>query len=93
VLDRTNFYSEMGGQVSDTGLMMDEANESDFVVQNVKKSGPFILHVGLLQRGEIKVGDQLGLNYHEEVNPLTIYYTHCAAPPCDHEQPHRHPSA
>ena len=66
VLDRTNFYAEMGGQVADTGLMADNADEVDFVVQNVKKSGPYILHVGLLQRGNIKVGDQLSLLYHGE---------------------------
>ncbi len=67
VLDRTSFYSEMGGQVADTGLMMDDADTTDFVVQNVKKSGPYALHIGLLQRGEIKVGAVLNLDYHGEV--------------------------
>lgn len=66
VLDKTNFYSEMGGQVADTGLMIDDADQTDFVVQNVRKSGPYALHIGLLQRGTIKVGDVLTLSYHGE---------------------------
>lgn len=67
MLDKTNFYSEMGGQVADTGLMMDDADTTDFVVKDVRKFASYALHVGLLQRGAIKVGDQLTLNYHGEV--------------------------
>jgi alanyl-tRNA synthetase len=67
VLDRTNFYAEMGGQVADTGLMLNNATDTDFVVQNVKKCGPFALHIGVLQSGELKVGSELTLDYHSEV--------------------------
>eukprot|EP00048_Salpingoeca_helianthica_P014617 m.222602 g.222602 ORF g.222602 m.222602 type:complete len:947 (-) comp16065_c0_seq1:230-3070(-) len=66
VLDRTNFYAEMGGQVADTGLLLNDATDTDFVVQNVKKCGPFALHIGVLQSGALKVGDELTLNYHSE---------------------------
>lgn len=66
VLDRTNFYSEMGGQIADTGLLLNDATDTDFVVQNVKKCGPFVLHIGVLQSGDLKVGSELTLNYNSE---------------------------
>ena len=56
VLDKTPFYAEMGGQVTDHGIIsMDGAV---FAVQNVQKdkAGKF-LHHGVMESGELKKGD------------------------------------
>ncbi|WP_312637059.1 alanine--tRNA ligase [Oscillibacter sp.] len=56
VLDKTPFYAEMGGQVTDRGtISMDGAV---FAVHNVQKdkAGKF-LHHGVMESGELKKGD------------------------------------
>jgi alanyl-tRNA synthetase len=54
VLDATNFYAEAGGQVYDTGLL--ETPSGCLQVDNVQAKG-FVLHVGTVVSGEVKVGD------------------------------------
>ncbi len=56
VLDKTPFYAEMGGQVSDHGTIT--VGEAVFAVSNVQKdkAGKY-LHHGRLLSGEIKVDD------------------------------------
>ena len=58
VLDKTPFYAEMGGQVADHGTVT--AGESVFRVTNVQKdkAGKF-LHYGVMESGELKVGDEV----------------------------------
>ena len=56
VLDQTTFYAEMGGQVADHGRIT--SGGSVFQVQDVQKNkGGKFLHTGVLQSGELKVGD------------------------------------
>jgi alanyl-tRNA synthetase len=43
ILDKTPFYAESGGQVSDTGTIT--IDNSDYEVKDVKKSGSAILHI------------------------------------------------
>lgn len=57
VLDRTPFYGEAGGQVGDTGVLIGPENE--FAVQNTLRGGDFILHVGHLRRGQLRIGDRV----------------------------------
>ncbi|MFN0053498.1 MAG: alanine--tRNA ligase [Planctomycetales bacterium] len=57
VLDRTPFYGEAGGQVGDTGVL--ENDLCTFAVQDTQRHGGFIVHIGHLRRGELKVGDRL----------------------------------
>ncbi len=55
ILDKTNFYAEMGGQVGDTGELHSDAN-AVFVVDTTRSVGPYVLHIGHLKTGKIQVG-------------------------------------
>jgi alanyl-tRNA synthetase len=57
VLDHTPFYAESGGQVGDTGLLVNGAAE--FQVADTQKVGSAYAHIGRVTRGEIKIGDRL----------------------------------
>ncbi|QCI22846.1 alanine--tRNA ligase [Buchnera aphidicola] len=54
-LDKTTFYGESGGQIGDIGYLYSE--KSSFVVENTKKYGNTIGHIGKLISGEIAVDD------------------------------------
>lgn len=56
LLDKTPFYAESGGQVSDTGLI--STPDSTFAVGKVAKTdeGHF-LHMGVVEEGTLRVGD------------------------------------
>lgn len=75
ILDRTNFYAEQGGQIYDIGLMIkeekndagDSMNEdTEFEVNDVKFQGGYVVHIGKIVIGELKVGDQLSLQLDEQ---------------------------
>ncbi|HEX4052836.1 MAG TPA: alanine--tRNA ligase [Tepidisphaeraceae bacterium] len=55
ILDRTNFYAEMGGQVGDRGLLASASMSFD--VQTTRAVGGYILHIGRVRSGKISVGD------------------------------------
>ena len=55
ILDKTNFYSEMGGQVGDAGELV--ATAGTFDVQTTRNIGGFVLHIGRIRSGKIAVGD------------------------------------
>ena len=57
VLDRTPFYAESGGQVSDTGVISGEAVIS--VDSVVKTEDGHYLHIGTVDRGTVKKGDKV----------------------------------
>src|SRR5690606_36234498 len=57
VLDRTPFYAESGGQVGDAGIL--EWQGGAFAVEDTRKEGENHLHMGRLERGSIKVGEQV----------------------------------
>jgi alanyl-tRNA synthetase len=46
VLDKTQFYAEGGGQVSDTGFLASEDGTVVFNVTDVRKIGKLIFHIG-----------------------------------------------
>jgi len=58
ILDATNFYGESGGQKFDTGFMTSAAGD-EFEVSDVRSKKPYIFHVGTLQTGSIKIGDEM----------------------------------
>merc|ERR1711976_1108732 len=55
ILDKTPFYAESGGQVGDTGIIFNE--NFSFRVKDTKKIEKCFLHIGVLEKGIIKVGD------------------------------------
>jgi alanyl-tRNA synthetase len=57
LLDKTNFYAEMGGQVGDRGEI--RAETAIFDVEGTKSVGGYVLHVGRLRSGKLKVGDSV----------------------------------
>jgi alanyl-tRNA synthetase len=57
VLDRTNFYAEMGGQVGDAGVLASASTNMTFDVATTRAVGNYILHIGRVRSGTIRVGD------------------------------------
>lgn len=53
VLDKTNFYSEMGGQVADSGELRCVKTGAVFKVEDTKSFGGFVLHIGRVSKGKI----------------------------------------
>jgi alanyl-tRNA synthetase len=58
VLDATNFYAEMGGQVGDTGQMRSKTG-AVFDVTTTRAAGGYVLHVGRMVEGHLSVGDHV----------------------------------
>ncbi|MDP2927871.1 MAG: alanine--tRNA ligase [Candidatus Omnitrophota bacterium] len=57
VLDRTPFYAESGGQVGDTGKLINGKNVLE--VLNTQKIDNVILHIGKINSGVFKKGDKV----------------------------------
>ena len=57
ILDKTPFYAESGGQVSDQGSF--NSNESAFEVMDTQFSGDAYAHFGTVSSGQLKVGDKI----------------------------------
>ena len=57
ILDKTVFYGESGGQVSDTGRL--QKGKNIFEVSDTKNSDKVILHIGQVKKGSFKTGDEL----------------------------------
>ncbi|MGC8625335.1 MAG: alanine--tRNA ligase [Phycisphaerae bacterium] len=56
LLEKTNFYAEMGGQVGDQGEIKTDAG-AVFIVESVRQIGGYVLHVGHVKSGKIQCGD------------------------------------
>ena len=57
VLSSTPFYAESGGQIGDTGILVEEGKL--FRVDDTRKSGKANVHYGAVEQGELRVGDTL----------------------------------
>jgi alanyl-tRNA synthetase len=58
VLNRTPFYAEAGGQVGDTGVLLN-VNAQVTVNDTVSPASGLIVHRGTITRGTVRVGDEL----------------------------------
>jgi len=70
VLDKTNHYAEMGGQVADHGhieVLREQRGSHDpydggrFEVEDVKAFGEYVAHIGHVTKGEIRVNDNVSV--------------------------------
>ena len=77
VLDRTPFYAESGGQVGDTGTLSNASFE--FEVQDTqKKGGNVFVHIGVVKKGEISVGQEAVSAEIDTEARLATAYNHSA---------------
>ena len=58
VLDHTPFYAESGGQMGDAGSLIG-AGGARFAVRDTQKIGASFAHIGVLETGELRVGDEV----------------------------------
>ena len=73
ILDKTNFYAEMGGQVGDTGSLVSET--ATFDVFDTHDVGGFILHIGRCSGGSLKIGDPVTLTVDERRQAIQNNHT------------------
>lgn len=64
LLDKTSFYAEAGGQEYDTGNIVIDG-VADFEVEDVQVFNGYVLHIGRLKYGQLKVGDEVVSSYDE----------------------------
>jgi len=57
VLDHSPFYAESGGQVGDTGRLVGAG--ARFAVRDTQRLGSAHAHIGVVEEGEIRLGDEL----------------------------------
>jgi alanyl-tRNA synthetase len=56
ILDKTCFYSQAGGQIYDTGYLT-TCNQFKLEVDSVESYGGFVMHMGPIKIGQVRVGD------------------------------------
>ncbi len=69
VLDATPFYAESGGQAGDSGFIDHGSNR--FEVRDTTKVGGAHLHHGVVTRGTISVGEQVGAEARADLRQAT----------------------
>jgi alanyl-tRNA synthetase len=57
VLDHTPFYAESGGQIGDAGILT--RSDARFIVRDTRKVGASFAHVGVLESGKLRLGDEV----------------------------------
>ena len=66
IMDKTSFYAEAGGQEADSGSISILSKDGDvvgeFLITDVQVYGGFVLHSGVLQKGELAVGSSIKLS-------------------------------
>ncbi|GAB3728347.1 alanine--tRNA ligase [Silanimonas algicola] len=66
LLDKTSFYAESGGQVGDTGRLIDARGDAFEVQDTLKLAGQFHAHLGRVSAGGLAIGDRVSARVDEE---------------------------
>jgi alanyl-tRNA synthetase len=67
VLDHTPFYAESGGQIGDAGVLVGPGDAAArFTVRDTRKIGASFAHAGVLDAGELRVGDAVEAQVNKE---------------------------
>lgn len=77
LLDRTNFYAEAGGQIYDEGSIVKVEGDTEFMVEAVQAFGGYVLHIGYLKYGRLRVGDRVVAAY-DELRRRPLRHNHTA---------------
>jgi alanyl-tRNA synthetase len=75
VLDHTPFYAESGGQIGDAGVLIGAT--ARFIVRDTQKMGASFAHLGVLDAGELLVGDVVEAQVDSE-RRIAIAHNHSA---------------
>src|SRR3984893_4244648 len=75
ILDHTPFYAESGGQIGDAGVLIGAT--ARFTVRDTQKIGASFAHVGVLDAGELRVGDVVEAQVNSE-RRISIALNHSA---------------
>ena len=78
VLDKTPFYAQSGGQVGDSGVIKNGADNAFIVADTAKNADKIFLHRGEVTRGIISVGDTVQADINAE-RRRSIMRNHTAA--------------
>jgi len=65
ILDKTPFYGESGGQAGDWGKI--ESKSGAMEIEDAKKIGETIVHIGRMLRGKIEKGEKVSVSIDEDV--------------------------
>jgi alanyl-tRNA synthetase len=75
LLEQTGFYGEQGGQVGDTGRIT--SPEGEFIVDQTRRHGDTVLHIGRCASGDIKPGGAVVAEVDRD-RRITIVQNHSA---------------
>ncbi len=70
ILDKTPFYGESGGQVGDWGTLETESGAME--VEDAKKIGDAIVHIGKISRGRIEKGQTAKVSINEDLRNMIM---------------------
>ncbi len=70
VLDKTSFYAASGGQVGDIGIIDNKI--ALFRVKDTVKQQKIHMHVGVLEKGSLRVGDEVGTHVDPKTREATV---------------------
>jgi len=69
ILDKTSHYAEAGGQVGDRGEIRTVAPgrpETRFLIEDTQAGGGYVLHIGRVSEGELRVGDRVSIEVDQD---------------------------